>query len=419
MKKTISEQADYFIEEMGLEEEFELMEHIYVENFMISGSETDELAVILQRAHESLLALIWETIREEDTESPGREELEKLLYEKIPASLTDEFIYLREEQIHVLLKVMANQPLEEEELFSAHESFVKRGWVFMFTLGDQSVLIVTKEVREAVQNCLEDEQTKMLLAMVIIMRRVAWAGVNLYGVLERRQYYQMYYKYLDKHEDDNAGRLPEGYPDKALKLMMDQGLEELAEREEIFRLEGDYIIHSDLEDKSDYMLLLRTARGKEYYSPTPEEEEIFKNSLIDQQNRYYQKALRLLKQACGAWELAGNLMYEFEYKVVEEDKGWREMLDILLRQEIVFKDKPAAELFFQNLSRWTHEAKRWCNRGYSNKELKLEFKERPIIPDSVIRQNSSNIKGKKIGRNDPCPCGSGKKYKKCCLGKVW
>jgi preprotein translocase subunit SecA len=24
------------------------------------------------------------------------------------------------------------------------------------------------------------------------------------------------------------------------------------------------------------------------------------------------------------------------------------------------------------------------------------------------------IKGKKVGRNDPCTCGSGKKYKKCC-----
>lgn len=23
----------------------------------------------------------------------------------------------------------------------------------------------------------------------------------------------------------------------------------------------------------------------------------------------------------------------------------------------------------------------------------------------------------KIGRNDPCPCGNGKKYKKCCLNK--
>lgn len=27
------------------------------------------------------------------------------------------------------------------------------------------------------------------------------------------------------------------------------------------------------------------------------------------------------------------------------------------------------------------------------------------------------VKGDKIGRNDPCPCGSGKKYKKCCLNK--
>jgi hypothetical protein len=23
----------------------------------------------------------------------------------------------------------------------------------------------------------------------------------------------------------------------------------------------------------------------------------------------------------------------------------------------------------------------------------------------------------KVGRNDPCPCGSGQKYKKCCLAK--
>lgn len=32
------------------------------------------------------------------------------------------------------------------------------------------------------------------------------------------------------------------------------------------------------------------------------------------------------------------------------------------------------------------------------------------------QQKSSGtvVKGKKIGRNDPCPCGSGKKYKHCC-----
>ena len=25
-----------------------------------------------------------------------------------------------------------------------------------------------------------------------------------------------------------------------------------------------------------------------------------------------------------------------------------------------------------------------------------------------------NDQGEKVGRNDPCPCGSGKKFKKCC-----
>lgn len=30
------------------------------------------------------------------------------------------------------------------------------------------------------------------------------------------------------------------------------------------------------------------------------------------------------------------------------------------------------------------------------------------------KSSTTIVKDKKIGRNDPCPCGSGKKYKKCC-----
>ena len=29
--------------------------------------------------------------------------------------------------------------------------------------------------------------------------------------------------------------------------------------------------------------------------------------------------------------------------------------------------------------------------------------------------NTTIVKDKKVGRNEPCPCGSGKKYKKCCI----
>ena len=35
--------------------------------------------------------------------------------------------------------------------------------------------------------------------------------------------------------------------------------------------------------------------------------------------------------------------------------------------------------------------------------------------DMLISNRKQIFKQKKIGRNDPCPCGSGKKYKKCCL----
>ena len=39
--------------------------------------------------------------------------------------------------------------------------------------------------------------------------------------------------------------------------------------------------------------------------------------------------------------------------------------------------------------------------------------------DNESKMSASTFvrKDKKIGRNDPCPCGSGKKYKQCC-GKI-
>lgn len=49
---------------------------------------------------------------------------------------------------------------------------------------------------------------------------------------------------------------------------------------------------------------------------------------------------------------------------------------------------------------------------YRLREIELMIKGHiPIIP------HEPNKTSKKIGRNDLCPCGSGKKYKKCCLGK--
>ena len=54
---------------------------------------------------------------------------------------------------------------------------------------------------------------------------------------------------------------------------------------------------------------------------------------------------------------------------------------------------------------WLYELPQW-KEIFSEDKLKALYKE---------QKNSGTIrKGKKVGRNDPCPCGSGKKYKHCC-----
>lgn len=54
--------------------------------------------------------------------------------------------------------------------------------------------------------------------------------------------------------------------------------------------------------------------------------------------------------------------------------------------------------------RWKEEEARRSEDDLEDDEL---FAEEPALP--YVRETP------KVGRNDPCPCGSGKKYKKCCL----
>ena len=45
---------------------------------------------------------------------------------------------------------------------------------------------------------------------------------------------------------------------------------------------------------------------------------------------------------------------------------------------------------------------------FIKKDGRWLYSEGDVIPKTVVRT------GPKVGRNDPCPCGSGKKYKHCC-----
>ena len=67
-------------------------------------------------------------------------------------------------------------------------------------------------------------------------------------------------------------------------------------------------------------------------------------------------------------------------------------------------------------------------REQEMKEVKMERKQTFVMSRGEAAQGGSartedgkgvtvRREGKKVGRNDPCPCGSGKKYKRCCLPK--
>ena len=54
------------------------------------------------------------------------------------------------------------------------------------------------------------------------------------------------------------------------------------------------------------------------------------------------------------------------------------------------------------------------NKWEFNNELQTKIQELVSKSKPKILVNKKII-ARKIGRNDPCPCNSGKKYKKCCL----
>lgn len=58
---------------------------------------------------------------------------------------------------------------------------------------------------------------------------------------------------------------------------------------------------------------------------------------------------------------------------------------------------------------WLYNLEEWNNILSKEKrdEITREFNQSKIFTHD----------DEKVGRNDPCPCGSGKKYKKCCINK--
>lgn len=132
---------------------------------------------------------------------------------------------------------------------------------------------------------------------------------------------------------------------------------------------------------------------KEIYEKLLEHpEEEVEGSVKELAEKYGQEVLTMVGFLDGINE---SLKTENPIETMDEDTK----VSLAFDTEKLYKNMVAAK------ADWLYELPQW-ERIYTEEERKKLYKEQ--------KESGTIRKEKKVGRNEPCPCGSGKKYKKCC-----
>ena len=132
---------------------------------------------------------------------------------------------------------------------------------------------------------------------------------------------------------------------------------------------------------------------KEIYEQLLENPDVeVKGTVKELAEKYGQEVMTMVGFLDGINE---SLKVENPIETMDEDT----VVSLAFDKEKLYKNMVGAK------ADWLYELPQW-NAIFSEEEQKRLYKEQ--------KESTTIRKEKKIGRNDPCPCGSGKKYKKCC-----
>jgi len=97
------------------------------------------------------------------------------------------------------------------------------------------------------------------------------------------------------------------------------------------------------------------------------------------------------------------------------------------RDVIISTKQSESDWYFSGAQVPTDGKGSWEKEKSNNKDAELRVLESVCVQHEIDhlngvvcmdrKVNTTIVKDKKIGRNEPCLCGSGKKYKKCCINK--
>lgn len=164
------------------------------------------------------------------------------------------------------------------------------------------------------------------------------------------------------------------------------------------------------------MALLQTWREMAYSSEvTPEESERFWNGYFQLEQGIYRQILAnpeeivqgTVKELAEKYQVDLMIMVGF-LDGINDSLTQPNPIDEMEEDTPVNLGYDKEKLYWHMVeakAKWLYELPEWD-------ALLTEERRKELYKDQ--KQSGTIRKGKKIGRNEPCPCGSGKKYKKCC-----
>ena len=225
------------------------------------------------------------------------------------------------------------------------------------------------------------------------------AGVNLYGIVGIDQILKIY-------NQNNKVKLSR---EELLAVV-----EKAQTRNCVVEVKEDNFIHELITTSEHaYDLLLEKQGTKAYYVPSKSEFLNYADEMYVEKNEYHSKLEAFLKNTLFMnEEMIEAFVYEVEC-MYSEGKDIMEILANLENQGLELTSKEQKQAFVNEVSNYTNYIRLWENRGNNKVELGIAVNPSNVINFEVASKTIVRSE-KKVGRNEPCPCGSGKKYKFCC-----
>jgi len=274
------------------------------------------------------------------------------------------------------------------------------GIVFSFYYKKKRYLLVADEIKDTYSNTNKPVFAKQRERYQLIYKYIK-ALCNFYGAFEPKQFIKIFNSF--NQERISLAEFRRIYDD-------------LSSRPQDFFSHGEYILqeyfgHVSYEEMDSFV---EEIRDKPYY--IPKKEELLKKA----EDFYFEMtpqltALRgyILSNMCKDKKIVDSLIEDIDLLCFMEEPFYRVVYEFK-RHGILFESTRQLSTLMPLLADVYNNTRTWTNRGYTAKEMnEILGKDVPLAAPIPI-DKLEDVIFKKVGRNQPCPCGSGKKYKKCC-----